>query len=169
MVGKTARILLFAGVTLVLTACQNGAADTTTTTESSLIDLPPVPTTVVEDTTTTLPPIDELSAPQYQIVKRIPGDGIGDELVVLLDPTSYDTLTDIDIQDLIAEVVEFFPPVWTLHVVDDQVAVAVVIDPEATEDEIEAIEDHYLARLDNGVEITYLGPFSESGTGVLGS
>ena len=169
MVGKSVRVLLFASVALALSACQNSAVDTTTTTESSLIDLPPVPTTVVEETTTTLAPIDELSAPEYQIVKRIPGDGVGDELVVLLDPSSYDTLTDIDLQDLIAEVVEFFPPVWTVHVVDDQAAVEVVIDPEATDEDLAEIEDHYLARLDNGVEITYLGPFSESGTGVLGS
>jgi hypothetical protein len=170
MVASAKRIVLIAAVALVVAACQGGAADTTTsTTGSSLVELPPPPTTLVEVTTTTLAPIDELSAPEYQIVKRVPGEGAGDELVVLLDPTSYETLTDIDIQDLIAEVVEFFPPVSILHVVDDPAAVNIVGNPEATPEEIESIEVHYLARLDNGVEITYLGPFSESGSGVLGS
>lgn len=170
MAARTARIMLLVGVSLVLAACQGSSAETTTsTTESSLVELPPPPTTLVEDTTTTLAPIDELSAPEYQIVRRTPGEGTGDELVVLLDPTSYDTLTDIDIQDLIAEVVEFFPPVWIVHVVDDISAVAVVGNPDASAAEVASIDGHYLARLDNGVEITYLGPFAESGTGVLGS
>lgn len=170
MVPPVKRIVLLVGVSLIVAACQGGAAETTTsTTESSLVELPPPPTTLVEVTTTTLAPIDELSAPQYQIVKRTPGEGTGDELVVLLDPTSYETLTDIDIQDLIAEVVEFFPPVSILHVVDDPEAVEIVSNPEATPEELASIEVHYLARLDNGVEITYLGPFSESGSGVLGS
>ncbi|MCB1245999.1 MAG: hypothetical protein KDB69_01890, partial [Acidimicrobiia bacterium] len=114
-------------------------------------------------------PIEELSAPQYQIVFREPTDGPGDELVIELDPTSYDTLTDIDIQDLFAEIVELFPPVWTAHLVDDPAAVAVVVDPDATPEDLDAVGDHYLARLDNGFEITYLGPFAESGSGVLGS
>lgn len=169
MVERTVRILVVATLAVIAAACQNSSAETTTTTTSALVELPPAPTTTVGPTTTTLAPIDELSAPEYQIVRRIPGDGVGDELVVLLDPTSYDTLTDIDIQDLMAEVVEFFPPVWTMHVVDDQVAVTVVIDPEATEEALAEVEDHYLAVLTNGVEITYLGPFAESGSGVLGS
>lgn len=170
MVGTAKRIVLLVGVALMVVSCQGGAADTTTsTTKTSLVELPPAPTTLPENTTTTLAPIDELSAPEYQIVKRTAGAGVGDEVVVLLDPTSYDTLTDIDIQDLISEVVEFFPPILTLHVVDDPLAVSVVGNPDASPEELAAIEIHYLARLDNGVEITYLGPFSDSGSGVLGS
>lgn len=170
MVARTTRVMMLVGVSLALAACQGSAVDTTTTTtESPLVELPPPPTTLVQETTTTLAPIDGLTAPEYQIVKRTTTDGVGDELVVLLDPTSYDTLTDIDIEDLLAEVVEFFPPVWTVHVVDDASAVAVVGNPDASASELASIQAHYLARLDNGIEITYLGPFSASGSGVLGS
>jgi hypothetical protein len=134
-----------------------------------LVDLPQPTDSSTTSTTTTTTPLQELSAPEYQIVRRIPGDGVGDELVILVDPSSYETLTDIDIQDLFAEVVELFPPVWTAHLVDDPGAVDVVIDPDATTAERAAVEDNYFARLEKGFEITYLGPFSDAGSGVLGS
>lgn len=163
-------VLIVIAMALLGAACQGSAGTTTTTTEPSPVDLPePTDSTTSSTSSTTTEPAQELSAPQYQIVRRIPGDDAGDELVVLLDPTSYDSLSDIDIQDLLAEVVELFPPVDTAHLIDDASATAVVIDPEATEADIDAVAIHYLARLDNGFEITYLGPFAESGTGVLGS
>ena len=156
---------------MVLVACQGGAdSPTTTVTQSSLVELPSATSTSVPDTTTTLAPVDQLSAPRYQIVERLPiANASGDDLVVLLDPTSYESLTDIDLQDLIAEVVELFPPVWSVHVIDDASATSIVIDPDASNADLASISDHYLARLDNGFEITYLGPFSSSGSGVLGS
>ncbi len=156
---------------LVLAGCQSsGTDDTTTTSDSSLVELPdPSSTTTVAPDTTTTSVLRQLNAPEYTIVSREAVDTNGDELVILLDPTSYDTLTDIDIQDLFAEVVEFFPPVWIAHLVDDPAAAIVVADPDATSGDLADIEDNYLARLDNGFEITYLGPFSSSGSGVLGS
>ncbi len=165
------RIILVAGAAVVLAACQGGAdSPTTTATPTSLVELPTATSTSVPDTTTTLAPVDQLSAPKYQIIDRNPiANAPGDELVVLLDPTSYESLTDIDLQDLIAEVVELFPPVWSVHVIDDAAAAAIVIDPDATNADLASISDHYFARLDNGFEITYLGPFSSSGSGVLGS
>ena len=71
--------------------------------------------------------------------------------------------------DGLAEVIELFPPVWTAHLIDDPAAANVVGNPNATESELEAIADHYFARLDNGFEITFLGPFADSGGGVIGS
>lgn len=162
-------VVMIVTLALAVSACQGSSSETTTTlTSSSLVDLPEPAESTTTSTTTTLP-IVELSAPEYQIVRRIPDDDGGDELVILLDPTSYESLSDIDIQDLFAEVVELFPPVWTAHLVDDPAAVAVVIDDDASTAQLAEIENNYLARLDKGFEITYLGPFAESGTGVLGS
>lgn len=88
---------------------------------------------------------------------------------MLLDDTSYESLTDIDLFDIIAEVVELFPPISEVHVVDDIVAANTVTDPEATSADMQAIQSNYLARLENGFTITYLGPFASSGSAELGS
>lgn len=156
---------------LLVSACQGSSADTTTTTEDSpLVTLsPPSATTTISSPPTTTARINQLLAPEYQIVQRTAGDGVGDEIVVLLDPTSYETLTDIDIQDLIGEIVDLFPPVWTAHVIDDPAAANVLGNPDASAEDLASIADHYLARLDNGVEITFLGPFAPKGSIVLGS
>lgn len=156
-----------------LTACSPTASPTTSSVETRLtittIAEPEVPSTTTTSTTTTLPPIRELTPPEYQIVHRSPTDEGGDEVVVLLDTTTYDTLTDIDLYDLIAEVVELFPPVSIVHVVDDADAAEVVVDPDASEAERAVLDDHYLARLEGGFTIVYLGPFADSGSAVLSS
>lgn len=166
------RLVFVIGLALFVAACQNGSdAGTSTTRDSALLTLPPqtAPTTTQPTTTTSSEPVSDLTAPRYQIVQRTPGEGVGDEVVVLLDPTSYETLTDIDIQDLIGEVVNLFPPVAIAHVVDDPAAANVVGNPDASAAEIASVRDHYFARLDNGFEITFLGPFASSGSNVLGS
>lgn len=157
---------------LLVGACQGASVDSTTTTEgSALLSLPePGPSTTIGDTTTTSRGFDPLSPPQYQIVSRVAIEGEpGDEIVVLLDPSSYESLTDIDIEDVLAEVIELFPPVWVAHLIDDPAAANVVGNPNATESELDSISDHYFARLDNGFEITFLGPFEDSVGGVIGS
>ena len=157
-------------VTLVsLTACTSSSDDGSTTTIAPITTLAPSTTTTVEPTTTTLAPIQELDAPSYRIVDRQPIEGSGDEVVVLLDPSSYDSLTDLDLYDLIAEVVELFPPVSVLHVVDSAAAANLVVNAEATDAERASLASNYLARLDDGFRVTYLGPFATSGSAVLGS
>jgi hypothetical protein len=137
------------------------AVTTLVTTQGSLPD--------TDVTTPTPEPKSILTAPEYKIVDRIPGEGKGDTVIVLLDPTTYESLTDIDLYDLIAEVVELFPPVAVVHIVDDGAAANVVGDPDASEEDRQAVAANYLARLDSGFKITYLGPFASSGTAVLGS
>jgi hypothetical protein len=159
-------------VALVSVACTSSGADSTT---SSVADAPLVTLDVsqstepeVQSTTTTSTPKTVLSAPEYNIVERIEGD-TGDTVVVLLDPETYDALTDLDLYDLIAEVVELFPPIAVVHVVDDAAAANILANPDASEEERQALSANYLARLDDGVQIIYLGPFASSGTAVLGS
>ncbi len=154
-------------------ACTSSDSDATT---SSARDVPVTTLTTTEDsqpetdtTTTAAEPKSILTAPEYRIVDRISGEGEGDTVIVLLDPASYDSLTDLDLYDLIAEVVELFPPVAIVHIVDDARAGDVVGDPDASEADLEAVAMNYLARLDSGFRITYLGPFASSGTAVLGS
>jgi len=162
-------IVVVASVALLAAACQASPEASTTTVETALLTLPPATTAPTSSTTTTLAPVEPLSSPQYQIVQRTPGDEAGDSVVVLLDISSYETLTDIDLEDLIGDVVQRFPPILTVHVIDDPAAANVVGNPDATAEQFETIADHYLARLDDGFSITFLGPFAPAGSTVLGS
>ena len=160
-------------VSLVAVACTSSGSDTTTssgpaTPLTTMTVVVPTESVGGATTSTTASPKTVLSAPEYKIVDRVEGD-IGDTVVVLLDSETYDTLTDLDLYDLIAEVVELFPPITAVHVVDDATAANIVTNPEASEAEQQSVAINYLARLDNGVKIIYLGPFASSGTAVLGS
>jgi len=158
-------------IVVFVAACTSSPSAETTTTASRV----PLTTVAVDtaapttSTTTTTAALQELGPPSYRIVQRIETEDPGDTVVVLLDPTSYNSLTDIDLFDVIAEVVDLFPPISVIHIVDDPEAANVVANPDASNAEIQAIQDNYLARLDNGFKITYLGPFASSGTAVLGS
>jgi len=153
-----------AAIALVSVACTSEGSeeqDSSVTTRAPVTTLVSVAATEPQSestTTTTSAPKTVLSAPEYQIVERIEGDS-GDTVIVLLDPETYGTLTDLDLYDLIAEVVELFPPIAVVHVVDDAAAGNIVA----------TVAANYLARLDDGVKIIYLGPFASSGTAVLGS
>jgi hypothetical protein len=174
MVSGIRLALVAAGIALLSVACTSSGSDTTQSTASDT----PLTTLVVSSgtdaaetstTTTTEAPKTILAAPDYRIVDRIEGEGSGDTVIVLLDPDTYDSLTDLDLYDLIAEVVELFPPIAVVHIVDDAAAAHVVANADASEAERDAVKANYLARLDDGVQITYLGPFVSSGTAVLGS
>lgn len=122
-------------------------------------------------TTTSAAPGEEGSTatfPRYQIVARETGDD-GDVVVVLLDPESYDGLTDIDLQNVIADVVEEFPPVLEAHVLDSAEAAAIVLTDDPDEEAQALLDAHYFARLEEGFRIVYTGPFKSRGESILGS
>ncbi len=160
-------------ISLVSVACTSSGLDATTTSISSAplttLTVPSSAGSTSDAPSTTSPaPKVTLTAPEYKIVDRIEGED-GDTVVVLLDPDTYDSLTDLDLYDLIAEVVELFPPIAAVHVVDDAIAVDIVVSPDASDADRKSVATHYLARLDDGVKIIYLGPFAAAGTAVLGS
>jgi hypothetical protein len=164
---------ILVAVALVATACTSGSAPESTT-SSSLTPLTTsatvtLPSPTVIETTTTTQPLSTLTPPAYAIVSRVETDAPGDTVVVLLDAESYTSLTDIDLYDIVAEVVDLFPPISAIHIVDDVAAVNIVANPESTPEEITLIGDNYLVRLEDGFKITYLGPFTASGTAILGS
>ncbi|GMQ93204.1 MAG: hypothetical protein BMS9Abin12_0681 [Acidimicrobiia bacterium] len=160
-------------ITALSVACTSSDSGATTSTSPGA-SLTTLTTTQASEpgsdsTTTTAVPKSVLTAPEYKIIDRSSGEGVGDTVVVLLDAGTYDSLTDLDLFDLIAEVVELFPPIEVVHVVDSAAAANVVGDPDASEADRQAVAANYLARLDSGFKITYLGPFASSGTAVLGS
>lgn len=89
--------------------------------------------------------------------------------MLLLDPASYSSLSDLDLYDVIADAADRFPPIYIAHVVDSPEAVEAVLLEEPNADQELILASHYLARLEDGFRIVYLGPFVDSGVAVLGS
>lgn len=145
-----------------------GAITTTSTTVAPTESPASTIGTVTTSSTTTARVVTVPPQPEWTIVERTDGDD-GDTVVVLLDPTSYESVTDIDIQTIIEDVVEMFPPILEVHLVDSQEAADVVLSEVIDTDDQSILEEHYLARLEEGFRIVYTGPFSDFGITILGS
>ena len=145
------------------------AAAPTITTLAENDDVPEVAaaeTTTTTTTTTTEPP--ELSFPEYRIVSRESTES-GDVVVVLLDPETYESLSDLDIHNVMSDLVEQFSPVYTAYVVESQAAVDALFVENPSEEEQTALDTGYLARLEEGFRIVYVGRFADSAPLILGS
>ncbi len=129
----------------------SGAGETTTTTTT---------------TTTTSQP--ELGFPEYSIISREASDN-GDIVVVLLDRETYESLSDIDLYNVMSDLVEQFAPVYEAHIVETQAAADALFIEEPTEDQQTALDNGYIARLEEGFRIIYMGPLEDSGVAILGS
>jgi hypothetical protein len=123
-------------------------------------------TTTTTTTTTTEAP--ELSFPEYRIISREATDN-GDIVVVLLDPNTYESLSDLDIHNVMSDLVEQFAPVFEAHVVETQVAADALFVEDPTEEQATALANDYIARLEEGFRIVYVGRFAEIGVTILGS
>lgn len=153
-----------------VTACSRESPEAAPTSTLPLITTTVVPsTTTSSTTTTTLPPIRIGSFPEYRIVFRGEAAGPGDSVVVLLDPTSYDQLSDLDLYNVVVDVVEEFPPIYEAYVIDDEIAYEAVLAETPTAEQRRLLDMHYLARLEEGFRVVYLGPYADSGSSVLGS
>lgn len=138
--------------------------------------VPPVVTVVGEDGATgTTPGASTTTAepflpppPSYDVVSRTAGEE-GDTVIVLLDPSSYTSLSDIDLENIVADVYDRFSPVFEAHIVDDPEAAARLVSGGAAAVTASALSDHYLLRLEEGFRIVFLGPYEEYGTASLGS
>lgn len=169
-------------VTLVLfaAACSggddSGESALTTTSEASTITT--LGTTVsadaaaAADTTSTTAPTEttalELSFPQYQIVSREATDS-GDVVIVLLDKTTYESLSDIDVHNVMSDLVEQYAPVYEAHIVESQAAADALLADDPTAEQQAELETSYIARLEEGFRIVYVGRFEDSGVAILGS
>jgi len=123
-------------------------------------------TTTTTTTTTTEAP--ELTFPEYRIVSREAGDN-GDTVVVLLDPTTYESLSDIDIHNVMSDLVEQFAPIFEAHIVETEAAADALFVEEPTEEEETELANSYIARLEEGFRIVYVGRFAEVPAAILGS
>ncbi len=123
-------------------------------------------TTTTTTTTTTLAP--ELAFPEYSIISREASEN-GDIVVVLLDRESYESLSDLDVHNVMSDLVEQFAPVYEAHIVESQAAADALFVEERSEDQQTALDNGYVARLEEGFRIVYVGPLEDSGVAILGS
>lgn len=123
-------------------------------------------TTTSTTTTTVIQP--ELSFPEYSIISREASDD-GDVVVVLLDTESYESLSDLDVRNVIDDLVEQFAPVYEAYIVETQAAADALFVEEPTEEEQAALDNGYVAKLEEGFRIVYAGPLEDSGVAILGS
>ncbi len=138
----------------------NGAASTVTGASGT-------PSAGTQPTVADTTPADQFAIPDYSIEARRAGD-IGDTVVVLLQPGTY---SDLDLENVVADVVQRFAPIATVHVVDDQEAVALVLEApsDLIGEEAESLDAHYFARLEEGFRIVFQGPFEALPEVILGS
>jgi hypothetical protein len=165
------RSYLLIALALVVASCTSSdepAATTTTKAPATSTTATTVPASTTTSTATTLAP-PELSFPEYRIAERIVSAETGDTVILLLDPTSYTSLSDLDLYDVIADAVDRFPPIFEAHVVDSQDAVSAVLAEDPDDDQVETLAEHYFVRLEDGFRIVYVGPFEGTDDAILGS
>ncbi len=158
-------------VAIVAAGCDRQTPEAAPTTTRPLITTTAVSSSTSSSTTSTSEPpaLTVGSFPEYRIGHRDADVGNGDSVIALLDAATYDGLTDLDLYDLIADIVERFPPIYEAHLVDDMSAVDALLTEEPTSVDESALRGHYLARLEEGFRIVYEGPFSDRRFAILGS
>jgi len=102
--------------------------------------------------------------PSYEVAQRVEATD-GEELVVVVEPGTY---TNVELQNLVFDIVDRFAPLRAV-VVDDADAVPLVLADERTPDQDTFLEQHTFLELVDGVEVTFLGPYSDLAGIVVGS
>ena len=96
------------------------------------------------------------AVPDYEVQHRMIEDG-NETLVVLLDPGSY---SNVELENLVYDIVEEHSPRGAV-VVDDSAAADLAVLDERTAEQQASLDSHTLLRIDNGVEVTFHGPYAD--------
>jgi len=161
-------LLFVAIVAVTAAACTRGATPETTVSTRPLLTTISAPPETSTSSSTTLPPLTGQGPVDYQIVRREPLGDLGDAVSVLVAADAT-TLSDLDLFDIITDVVDRFPPIYEVYVVDDPRAADLVFVDAPTPEEQAVLDEHLLARLVDGYRIVYEGPFADVGSTIIGS
>ena len=93
--------------------------------------------------------------PTYEVIHRVIEDG-RETLVIVVEPGTY---SNVQLENLVYDVVEQFSPSVAI-VVDDRAVADLAILDERTEDEQLQLDSHTFLRIENGVEVTFFGPYA---------
>jgi len=162
--------VLFALLAVVVSACDDGAAELTTTSSlvSATTPVPESPTTSVtlsgDSTTTSL--IGE-AVGSSEIVAR-ESEPAGETLYIVVPPGAY---TDVDIENFVLDLLEEGTVTFGAEIFDDASAVDAYrkAESERTDAETALVEQHHFASLEDGTTIHFRGRFASSGSQSIGS
>jgi hypothetical protein len=103
----------------------------------------------------------------HEVVGR-ESDPAGETVYIVVPPGAY---TDVDLENFVVGLVEDGTITFAAEVFDDPGAVDAFRKAEAerTEGEVQLIEDHHFASVQNGTTVVFRGPFADSGEFVIGS
>ena len=94
--------------------------------------------------------------PDYEVIHRLIKDG-RETLVVVVEPGSY---SSVRLENLVYDIVERYSPSGAI-VVDDRAAADLAILEERTEEQQNALDSRLFLRIENGVEVTFHGPYAD--------
>ena len=94
--------------------------------------------------------------PPYEVRHRMIEDS-GETLVVLVEPGSY---SNVELENLVYDIVEQHSPRGAV-VVDDSAAADLAVLDERTAEQQDSLDSRTLLRIDNGVEVTFHGPYAD--------
>ncbi len=109
---------------------------------------------------TTLPP----AIPPYEVIHRLIVDD-RTTLVILVEPGAYST---VQLENLVYDIVDTYSP-NTAIVVDDRAAADLAIKDDLTSEEQSTLDDRTFLRIENGVDVTFHGPYADAGGMTVGS
>ena len=96
------------------------------------------------------------AVPPYEVRHRMIEDG-REALVVLVEPGSY---SNVELENLVYDIVEKHSPRGAV-VVDDSAAADLAVLDERTAEQQDSLDSRTLLRIDNGVEVTFHGPYAD--------
>ncbi len=109
-----------------------------------------------EDATTAATTATVSGLPTYEVVHRMIEDD-RETLVIVVEPGAYSA---VELENLVYDVVERFVPSAAI-VVDDRAVADLAILEERTEDDQRQLDVHTLLRIENGVEVSFYGPYAD--------
>lgn len=113
-----------------------------------------------EGSDTTLPP----AIPPYEVIHRLIVDD-RTTLVILVEPGAYST---VQLENLVHDVVDTYSP-NTAIVVDERDAADLAIKDDLTPEEQSVLDARTFLRIENGVDVTFHGPYADAGGMTVGS
>ena len=108
----------------------------------------------------TLPP----AIPPYEVIHRLIVDD-RTTLVILVEPGGY---TTVQLENLVYDIVDTYSP-NTAIVVDDRAAADLAIKEDLSPEEQSTLDDRTFLRIENGVDVTFHGPYADAGGMTVGS
>lgn len=154
---------------MVVTACNRGdeSVETTSTpTSSAATTAASVATTTTEATlesTVATTTAVVIGMPSYEVFDAAGADD--ESLIVVVEPGSY---TNVELENLVFDIVDRFAPA-TAIVVDMQEAADLLLLDELDAAQQSFLAEHTLLQIEDGVEVTFLGPYSDLPALTVGS